>query len=214
MKKISVLIGMTVLGALVVLSQKSTTKGMSPEALPMPLATTAIPSGQSQAGIDHAVAQSEQKTWEEKLSLTEDLQNKVLRDEKDIKILTSIYGTRANIDRAKSHIQHVEAEDLKANQKIRMRNILFLMHALEFSANPERGYVVSTLEDVLSGANIDGYASSAVKKSVAGDHIELFAILKKHSPVQALAIEEAADATHKKLYQYADQFYGLAKKEN
>lgn len=200
-------------GVLLLYKQKPTGFSIPDLASTSTTATGELPAqAPSSEGLP-GVAGKDNDQWDKQLSVAEDLNNKVLRSGDDIKKLTGIYGVRENIDRARQWVHHVDEQSLEKNQKVRMRNILFFMRALEFKPNPEREYVLSTIQDLLKNSDLSGF-TFATRKSVAADRVELFAILKRFSPKKAEAVLAQADATHKKLYNYAEQFYGLAKKEN
>lgn len=78
------------------------------------------------------------------------------------------------------------------SQENRLHQVDFLLHALEWPENPARAQALRVVEEIVSRNVRELDQPYLVKKSLAGDQVELFQILRKAEPQLAEKIQAQA----------------------
>lgn len=123
------------------------------------------------------------------------LQPKVLLSKEDKEHLSEFYSDKARIDAAKTALLVDEKALNRESEKIRMKAIDYLTHAIGWDKNPQHDYVVSAVSSVLNADNIVGQSDMDYKKSLAGDKVELYEVMLKSDPAAAADLLEKSRGT-------------------
>jgi len=97
-------------------------------------------------------------------------------------------------------------------EEARMQTIDFLNAALNWKQNPERERILKAIVTVLEQPISELEAPLDVKRSKAGDAMELYSILFTHDPTRARDIFDRADEEQRRLYRFATQMANQKKK--
>ena len=147
------------------------------------------------------------------------LQRKVLRKSSEKDMLQDIYKDRDLIDAAKKDLL-AEGERVYSDeaQFRRLYRVEYLGMGLEWKENPERPALMSSVEELLRADNIHPDMDLELRRSLAGDKVELFMILLHNDRARAEALLTSVQGTRlEKLLVHArtryDALWALAPKQ-
>lgn len=104
-------------------------------------------------------------------------------------------------------------EDLRGNVK-RLMKIDYLRSALEWEENPERRALLSTIESTILTDNLPKGMGDDMKISLAGNKMELYALLYDLAPEHAMAVTEQSRGTRvEQLVQYIAESIALRRQK-
>jgi hypothetical protein len=91
------------------------------------------------------------------------------------------------------------------NELTRLMALDYLEKGLEWKENPAREQVLGSLKNIMLVDNLTDIADMSIRKSFAGDKMEAYAAIKKHSPHILQQSENLpSDSRIKKLLKYAE----------
>ena len=95
-----------------------------------------------------------------------------------------------------------------AKEETRMKAVSFFDYALSWKENPARAMVLEQARRVLTDRSFESVQEISLKKSLAADRVELFALIYKHEPSQAEVIKKQFEGTPVgKLMTFGQNFY-------
>ena len=93
-------------------------------------------------------------------------------------------------------------------QAVRLRTVRYLIKGLGWHGNPERDTVIRVIRAIIMADNLDLVSDPRLKKSLAGDKVELFQAVLEYEPTVAQEIlESTADVPVGRLVQFANDSY-------
>lgn len=137
------------------------------------------------SAIEPITAPPERATLRQFLSLRE----KALRSETEKSALQGLYENREFIQSTKELLKSNDASFFtREREKERFASITFLKSALSGTHDESRERVISAVEEIIETENIAPDLALEIKRSLAGDKIELFQILRRASQTRAEAL--------------------------
>jgi hypothetical protein len=131
-----------------------------------------------------------------------DLQSKALRSEDEARRVREILSDPSQIRRVAETLRsEMPAAFAKAEQKHRYEALYFLDRALAWADNPRRGDVEKTIVALIERPIPP--STPEIRKSIAGDKVELYQSLRHSSPATAEELLQHADAPLVPLLRYA-----------
>jgi hypothetical protein len=175
-------------------------------------AAEAVPTNvQSIATLARELKRKTYATWA--ANKVRDLSHKPIRTREEQEMWNEILSSPESLLRAETRIlsprKHLAPQ---VDQRERMDAVLILMRALEWKQNPNMDRVIETAGRVIRDTSFENEPSMDIKRSLAGDRIELYVTLKEQFPAEAERIGREATPLQKKFIAWANNFYSLNNK--
>lgn len=132
------------------------------------------------------------------------LGEKVLHTKKELAEFRTLLSSPALLKEGFQRLSDTsEKAEGPAAEVARMQTVDFLNAALTWKENPQRAQIVRDIVALLDRSIDDIKAPITLKRSLAGDAMELYFVLFKHEPTQAHDLFERSDATQQRLFRFA-----------
>lgn len=132
------------------------------------------------------------------------LDSKVLKSTDDLSSFRRMLSDRQMILAARDDLLADGPVLSEVEQRKRMYRVEYLGAALRWKDNPERAMAIEAVSDAIFARNLDPESSPEMRKSLAGDKIELFWALMEHEPSEAEDVQYRSKGTEfERLINYA-----------
>lgn len=147
------------------------------------------------------------------LSKVNDLSRKAIPTEEERQELKMLLSNKANIDAAVTELKTYSAQNVREDQKRRMKAGLFFLNALAAKDSSANQYVRDQAAALVLDPSLEMITDPDLKRSVVADRVELLMTLKKRYPTDAEQISgKASTDLQKKMMAFATSFLNLNKK--
>jgi len=132
------------------------------------------------------------------------LGEKVLHSKKELAEFRALLASPALLEEGVHRLTDISESALGPEAEIaRMQTVDYLNSALTWKQNPQRDVVLNEIKTVLNRSIDDIKAPLVLKRSFAGDAMELYFVLFTHEPTMARELLEHADAKQQRLFRFA-----------